>query len=39
VLSYTPNPELGEVRYHYQLGGDDLYLLCRGAACDLGNRK
>jgi 4-amino-4-deoxy-L-arabinose transferase-like glycosyltransferase len=37
VLSYTLNRELGEVRYKYQLGRDDLYLLCRGAAC--GERR
>lgn len=38
VLSYTLNPELGEVAHHYQLGGNDLYLLCRGAACGAGAR-
>jgi 4-amino-4-deoxy-L-arabinose transferase-like glycosyltransferase len=33
VLSYTPNPQLGAVAERYPLGGNDLYLLCRGAAC------
>ena len=33
VLSYTPNPEMGEVSASYRLGGNTLYLLCRGAAC------
>lgn len=33
VLSYTLAPELGELFHRYQLGGNDLYLLCRGAAC------
>ncbi|MEO7725846.1 MAG: hypothetical protein ABIS45_01175 [Burkholderiales bacterium] len=34
VLAYTPDPQLGRVAERYQLGGNDLYLLCRGAACD-----
>jgi 4-amino-4-deoxy-L-arabinose transferase-like glycosyltransferase len=33
VLSYAPNAELGEVAASYPLGGNTLYLLCRGAAC------
>ncbi len=33
VLSYTANPELGQVSHRYPLGGNALYLLCRGAAC------
>ena len=33
VLSYTLKPELGQVAHHYPLGGNNLYLLCRGAAC------
>jgi hypothetical protein len=33
VLSYTPNADLGEVSASYPLGGNTLYLLCRGAAC------
>jgi 4-amino-4-deoxy-L-arabinose transferase-like glycosyltransferase len=38
VLSYTLNPQLGKVAEHYQLGGNDLYLLCRGAACGSSSR-
>jgi hypothetical protein len=34
VISYTPDPGLGRLVEKYRLGGDDLYLLCRGAACD-----
>jgi 4-amino-4-deoxy-L-arabinose transferase-like glycosyltransferase len=33
VINYTPDPALGEVAERYRLGGNDLYLLCRGAAC------
>lgn len=33
VLSYTANAELGEVSASYPLGGNTLYLLCRGTAC------
>ena len=33
VLSYTPNADLGAVSASYPLGGNTLYLLCRGAAC------
>ncbi|HEV7820048.1 MAG TPA: phospholipid carrier-dependent glycosyltransferase, partial [Burkholderiales bacterium] len=33
VLSYAPNPELGQVAATYPLGGNMLYLLCRGSAC------
>ncbi len=33
VLSYAPNAALGEVAAGYPLGGNTLYLLCRGAAC------
>jgi hypothetical protein len=33
VMSYTPDPGLGRLVEKYRLGGDDLYLLCRGAAC------
>jgi len=33
VMSYSADPALGEVAEHYRLGGNDLYLLCRGAAC------
>ncbi len=34
VLSYAPNAELGEISASYPLGGNTLYLLCRGAACN-----
>ena len=33
VLSHTLKPELGRVAQHYRLGGNDLYLVCRGDAC------
>jgi len=34
VISYTPDPGLGRLVERYRLGGNDLYLLCRGVACD-----
>ena len=34
VISYTPDPGLGRLVERFRLGGSDLYLLCRGAACD-----
>ena len=33
VLSYGANAELGQTKATYPLGGNTLYLLCRGAAC------
>ena len=36
VLSYAPNADLGEVSASYPLGGNTLYLLCRGVACKVG---
>lgn len=33
VLAYAENPALGQVAHRYALGANDLYLLCRGAAC------
>ena len=36
VLSYAPNAELGRVKASYRLGGNTLYLLCRGDACQAG---
>lgn len=33
VIAYKPNPKLGVVAVQYRLGGNDLYLLCRGTAC------
>lgn len=34
VINYTQDPALGKVAMQYRLGGNDLYLLCRGAACE-----
>lgn len=33
IIAYTPDPKVGEVAVQYRLGGNDLYLLCRGTAC------
>ncbi len=33
VIAYEPDPQLGKVAERYRLAGNDLYLLCRGAAC------
>jgi 4-amino-4-deoxy-L-arabinose transferase-like glycosyltransferase len=33
VLAGIADPNLGRVVKAYKLGGDDLYLICRGAAC------
>lgn len=33
VIARANDPALGRAAQHYRLGGDDLYLLCRGAAC------
>ena len=33
ALSNTPDSTLGKVAAQYPLGGDTLYLMCRGAAC------
>jgi 4-amino-4-deoxy-L-arabinose transferase-like glycosyltransferase len=33
VISYEPDPKLGETAAQYRLGGNDIYLLCRGTAC------
>lgn len=38
VIAYEPNSKLGAVAAQYRLGGNDLYLLCRGAACKLEQR-
>ncbi len=38
VMAYTPDSKLGQLVKKYRLGGNDLYLLCRGAACDAGVR-
>jgi len=34
VLARSADPQLGNMYKKYQLLGDELYLLCRGAACD-----
>ena len=34
VIAYAPDPKVGEVAEHYRLAGNDLYLLCRGTACN-----
>ena len=33
VLAEEADPAAGEVRARYKFGGDELFLLCRGAAC------
>lgn len=33
VIAYTAAPTDGLIAAHYRLGGDNLYLLCRGTAC------
>jgi len=38
VIAYERDPRMGEVAGHYRLGGNDLYLLCRGAACGAGRQ-
>jgi 4-amino-4-deoxy-L-arabinose transferase-like glycosyltransferase len=39
VIAYDLDPKLGEVSRRYRLGGNDLYLLCRGEACADGRRR
>lgn len=34
VLSYTENPDYGRKYALFKLGGNELFLMCRGAACD-----
>ena len=33
VIAYAPDEKLGQVFKRYELGANELYLLCRGAAC------
>jgi len=33
VIAYEPDPRLGELKAQYRMGGNELYLLCRGTAC------
>lgn len=39
VISYEPDPETGAIAAQYRLGGNALYLLCRGAACDAARAR
>lgn len=34
VIAYLPDSALGRLVERYRLGGNDLYLLCRGSACE-----
>lgn len=34
VIAYTLDPKLGQLAAQYRLGGSNLYLLCRGSACN-----
>jgi len=38
VIAYEPDPKVGTVAERYRLGGNDLYLLCRGDACQTARR-
>lgn len=38
VIAYAPDPALGRVARTWRLGGNELYLLCRGSACDAAPR-
>lgn len=33
VIAYEPDEKIGRIAAQYRLGGNELYLLCRGAAC------
>ncbi len=33
VIAYTQDPALGSLFAKFRLGGDEMYLLCRGSAC------
>ncbi len=39
VIAYTPDPKLGKIAAEFRLSGNNLYLLCRGAACDTVSGK
>ncbi len=39
VIAYAPDPQLGTVVAKYRLGGNDLYLLCRGTACAAASQR
>jgi len=34
VIAYEPDEKLGRLAARYRLGGNELYLLCRGSACE-----
>jgi hypothetical protein len=36
VIAYEEDPQTGSVFKHYPLAANNLYLLCRGAACAAG---
>jgi 4-amino-4-deoxy-L-arabinose transferase-like glycosyltransferase len=36
VIAEAADPAIGEVSARFQLGGDELFLLCRGTACAAG---
>jgi 4-amino-4-deoxy-L-arabinose transferase-like glycosyltransferase len=39
LVAYEPDPARGAIAQQYRLGGNDLYLLCRGDACAKGQAK
>lgn len=39
VIAYTPDPKQGRVVEKYRLGGNELYLLCRGSACPVNSEQ
>ncbi len=39
VIAYTENPEVGTTFRKFKLGGDEMYLLCRGSACRQKDEK
>ncbi len=38
IIAYEADPKLGELAAQYRLGGNTLYLLCRGTACAAARR-
>ena len=39
VIAYEPDLKLGAIAAKYRLGGNDLYLLCRGTACAAATQR
>jgi 4-amino-4-deoxy-L-arabinose transferase-like glycosyltransferase len=39
VIHNVPDPQAGQVVRTWRLGGDDLYLLCRGTACSAREQR